>query len=224
MGKRGPQPKGEYGRNIGRTAVLSTRIQPDTRARLSQAARANRRSLSQELEHRLRRSFINEDRVIDFYGSQANAAIAHLLGAVIKSTCTEWLVKSGDEWVRDLHKDPGEWLRNPKVFDQVLVAIVHALMWFKPAGSHNDQLFFYSSVVERLIDEIRAADPSLPLEKGSRRQHPLAVLKDELGDLVHHRHPYDDLFKKEPVPPNPERYARWRAASSSAGSSPGVRD
>jgi hypothetical protein len=53
MGRRGPQPKGEYGGNIGRAAVLSTRIQPDTRARLSQAAKANRRSLSQELEHRL---------------------------------------------------------------------------------------------------------------------------------------------------------------------------
>jgi hypothetical protein len=58
-------------------------------------------------------------------------------------------------------KIPGEWLRIPKVFDQALVAIVHALMWFRPAGGHNDPLFFYSSVVEGLISDIRAADPSL---------------------------------------------------------------
>ena len=32
MGKRGPQPKGEYGGKIRRTAVLSTRLQPDTRS------------------------------------------------------------------------------------------------------------------------------------------------------------------------------------------------
>ena len=66
MGKRGPEPKGEYGRRIGRTAVLSTRLQPDTRNRLSGAAKANRRSLSQELEHRLRRSFVEDDKVVDF--------------------------------------------------------------------------------------------------------------------------------------------------------------
>jgi hypothetical protein len=222
MGKRGPQPKGEYGRDIRRTAVLSTRLQPDTRARLSEAAKASRRSVSQELEHRLCRSFKDEDRVIDSYGSQANAAIVHLLGAVIKSTCTDWLVKDANEWVRDLHKDPGEWLRDPKIFDDAFVAIVHALLWFKPAGSRFDQLFFYSSVTERLIDEIRAADPSLPLEKGSRRQHALAKLKDQMGELMYHRHPYDDFFKREPVPPTPERYALW--GWSGAGSSPGPRD
>ena len=68
MGKRGPKPKGEYGGKIARTAVLSTRLQPDTRARLSKAAKASGRSLSQELEHRLRGSFIEEDKVVDFYG------------------------------------------------------------------------------------------------------------------------------------------------------------
>lgn len=73
MGKRGPAPRGEYGGKIGRTAVLSTRLQPDTRVRLSVAAKSNGRSLSQELEHRLRGSFIEEDKVVDFYGSQSNA-------------------------------------------------------------------------------------------------------------------------------------------------------
>ena len=70
MGKRGPHPKGEYGGKIARTAVLSTRLQPDTRARLSEAAKASGRSLSQELEHRLRGSFIEEDKVVDFYGCE----------------------------------------------------------------------------------------------------------------------------------------------------------
>jgi hypothetical protein len=32
-------------------------------------------SLSQELEHRLRGSFIEEDKNVDFYGSQSNAVI-----------------------------------------------------------------------------------------------------------------------------------------------------
>src|SRR6516162_3242286 len=83
MGKRGPQPRGEYGGKIHRTAVLSTRLQPDTRTRLVAAKEASGRSLSQELEHRLRRTFIDDDKAIDFYGSESSAAILKLIGAVI---------------------------------------------------------------------------------------------------------------------------------------------
>jgi hypothetical protein len=198
MGKRGPAPRGEYGGKIGRTAVLSTRLQPDTRTRLSAAAKANKRSLSQELEHRLRGSFIDEEKVVDFYGSQSNAAIVKLLGAVIQSTCTSWLVKTDDGWVPDLKKDPAEWLRDPKLFDQVLTAIVHALMWFKPRGGGAEQFLFYHSTAERIMDEIRCADPSLPITKGSTRQHAMAMLKDKLGDLARHPHPYDHWRKNEP--------------------------
>jgi hypothetical protein len=198
MGKRGPQPKGEYGGKIGRTAVLSTRLQPDTRARLSEAAKANRRSLSQELEHRLRGSFIQDDNIVDFYGSQPNAAIVKLLGATIQSTCTSWLVKTADGWVPDLDKDPGGWLRDPKLFDQVLTAIVHTLMWFRPRGGRDDQFFFYNSTAEQIINEIRSADPSLPITKRSKRQHAMAMLKDKLGDLARHSHPYDEWRKKDP--------------------------
>jgi hypothetical protein len=198
MGKRGPPPKGEYGGKVGRTAVLSTRLQPDTRRRLSEAAKANGRSLSQELEHRLRASFIQDDNVIDFFGSQSNAAIVKLLGAVIQSTGTSWLVKKLDGWVPDPRKDPGEWLRDSKLFDQVLTAIVHTLMWFKPSGGRDEQFLFYHSTAERIIDEIRSSDPSVPLTKRSTRQHAMAMLKDKLGDLVHRRHPYDDWRLKEP--------------------------
>jgi hypothetical protein len=199
MGKRGPQPKGEYGRKIGRTAVLSTRLQPDTRTRLVAAKEAGgRRSLSQELEHRLRRTFVEDDNADEFYGSQSNAAILKLIGAVIQSTCTSWLVKTDEGWVPDRYKDPAEWLRDPKLFDQVLTAIVHTLMWFKPSGGRDEQFLFYHSAAEQIIDEIRSADPSLPITKRSSRQHTMAMLKDKLGDLAKHRHPYDDWSKAEP--------------------------
>jgi hypothetical protein len=198
MGRRGPQPKGEYGGKIGRTAVLSTRLQPDTRRRLVAATEASGRSLSQELEHRLRRTFIEDDKAIEFYGSQSTAAILKLLGAVIQFTCTSWYVKTADGWVPDLQKDPGEWLRDPKLFDQVLTAIVHTLMWFKPSGGRDKQLLYYHSTAEDIINEIRSADPSLPITKRSSRQHAMAMLKDKLGDLASRRHPYDDWLEKEP--------------------------
>ena len=198
MGRRGPRPKGEYGAKIGRTAVLSTRLQPDTRKRLVAAKETSGRSLSQELEHRIRRTFIEDDKAIEFYGSQSNAAILKLIGAVIQSTCTSWFVKIADDWVPDLHKDPEEWLRDPKLFDQVLTAVVHALIWFKPNGDRDEHFISYNSTAEQIINEIRSADPSLPIKKRSTCQHAMAMLKDKLGDLARHRHPYDDLSGKEP--------------------------
>ena len=57
MAKAGRKPKGEYS---GKSAVFSTRIRPDTRDALWQAAKASGRTLSQEVEFRLRRS-IDED-------------------------------------------------------------------------------------------------------------------------------------------------------------------
>jgi hypothetical protein len=47
----GRKPKGEF---VGKSATITTRIQPSTRDALEQAARANGRSLSQEVEFRLR--------------------------------------------------------------------------------------------------------------------------------------------------------------------------
>lgn len=213
MGKRGPQPKGEYGGKIGRTAVLSTRLQRDTRRRLEVATKASGRSLSQELEHRLRRTFIEDDKAVEFYGSQSNAAILKLLGAVIQSTCTNWVVKTADGWVPDLNKDPGEWLRDPKLFDQVLTAIIHSLMWFKPSGGRGDQFIFYHSTAEQIIDEIRSSDPALPITKRSNRQHAMATLKDKLGGLARRQPPYDDWREKEfsvrvAVPKRAERKRR----------------
>jgi hypothetical protein len=105
-------------------------------------------------------------------------------------------VKTADGWIPDLDKDPGEWLRDPKLFDGVLTAIVHALMWFKPSGGRDEQFFFYHSTAEQIIDEIRSSDPSLPITKGSTRQHAMAMLKDKLGDLARRQPSYDDLREK----------------------------
>ena len=46
----GRKPRGEF---IGKTATLTTRITPETRAALERAAQESGRSLSQEVEHRL---------------------------------------------------------------------------------------------------------------------------------------------------------------------------
>jgi hypothetical protein len=198
MGKRGPRPKGEYGSKIRRNAVFSTRIQPDTRARLAKAAKANNRSDSQALEHRLRRTFVQDDQDFNLYGSQLNAAIINLLGIILQTTCTSWCLKTADGLITDFHKDPGEWLRDQRIFDEVLTAIFHALMWFRPTGTRDEQFIFFHSGAQRIINEIRTSDPSLPITKGSTRQHVMARLKDKLGDLTRRGHPYEVWWPQEP--------------------------
>jgi hypothetical protein len=60
-------------------------------------------------------------------------------------------------------------------------------------------LLYYHSTAEDIINEIRSADPSLPITKRSSRQHAMAMLKDKLGDLASRRHPYDDWQNEPPV-------------------------
>jgi hypothetical protein len=190
MGKRGPQPKGEYGRKSARTAVLSTRLQPDTRGRLVAASEANGRSLSQELEHRLRRTFTEDDKAVEFYGSEQNAAVVKLIGVTIQSAAARTLSNKKYEWLKE------QWL-----FDDVMDAVKHVLLWFRPGGDSGRREITLSSAtnqIDDLIDEIRSADPSLPITKGSTRQHAMAMLKDKLGELAYHPHPYDEWNKKEP--------------------------
>jgi hypothetical protein len=190
MGRRGPPPKGEYGGKIGRTAVLSTRLQPDTRARLVEEKKASGRSLSQELEHRLRRTFIEDDKAVEFYGTEQNAAVVRLIGATIQSAAARISTKGKNEWLKE------QWL-----FDDVMDAIAHTLLWFRPGGDSGKREITLSSGTnrtEQLINEIRSSDPSLPITKGSNRQHAMAMLKDKLGDLAKHQHPYDVWLKKEP--------------------------
>jgi hypothetical protein len=170
--------------------VLSTRLQPDTRAWLVAAAQANARSLSQELEHRLRRTFADDNKAVEFYGTGQTAAVVKLIGATIHSAAARGSAQKKHDWLKE------QWL-----FDDVMDAIAPVLMWFRPGGDSGRREIKLSSGTNRarqLIDEIRASDPSLPITKRSTRQHAMEMLKDKLGDLVLHRHPYDDWLKKEP--------------------------
>jgi hypothetical protein len=187
MGKRGPQPKGEYGGRHERTAVLSMRLRPETRSRLEAAARQSKRSVSQEAEHRLRRTFGEDDDEISRYGSRQNSAIVSLIGAAIRSTS---------------HRERHDWLKEQWLFDDVMAAIRHVLLWFRPGGDsglHQITMSSGTARADQLINELRSADPALPITRGAARQHTLGRLKEKLGSLVTARNPYDDFRKPVPV-------------------------
>jgi hypothetical protein len=156
--------------------------------------------MSQELERRLQRTFIDDDNAIDFYGSQETAAVVKLIGATIQSTAARESTKRKHDWLKE------QWL-----FDDVMGAIEYVLLWFRPDGGSGRGHIALSSGTDRadeLIHEIRSADPALPITKGSTRQHALAMLKDKLGDLARHPHPYDAWRikgREEPVKADPAK-------------------
>ncbi len=78
----GRKPKGEY---RGKSAVFSTRITPDLRRDLEKASKKSGRSLSQEIERRLKDSFrIQKAR------DPAVAALCYLIGEIAIRACGDW--------------------------------------------------------------------------------------------------------------------------------------
>lgn len=84
--KPGAKPQGPY---EGKSKTITTRITPLTRRRLEEAAESAGRSLSQEIEFRLERSFDREDGI----GGPRTAAVLRRLGHLAEASQSErhWL-------------------------------------------------------------------------------------------------------------------------------------
>ena len=85
----GRKPKGEF---AGKSATITTRIQPRTRAALEAAANAGRRSLSQEVEFRLRASLQKPTKA-----QRRNQALAFLITIAVESIEEQ----TGRSWLDD---------------------------------------------------------------------------------------------------------------------------
>jgi hypothetical protein len=177
MGKRGPKPKGEYS---DKSRVLSTRIRADTRARLEAAAKATGRSLSQEIERRLRQSFDEDGTIERAFGSRRNYALMRLISSVIETLCNP------DNYEAD-------WVDDPYLFDQSLRAVNQVLEAIRPAGKIpklSDPVLEaikplqVSEKVGHAFDAIQRVDPNTPLQHASARQKLAIRLKDDLGPLA----------------------------------------
>jgi hypothetical protein len=164
MAKRGPVPRGEF---HNKSAVLSTRIREDTRAALERAAAASGKSLSQEIEYRLRSSF-DKDRVISAeFGNRQNYALLRLLASLFDSAPNE-----------------GPWLHDPENFNHILDSINRVLIALRPNGADSD------AETDRLVgelnaaalaDELARADPSMPPDQAANRFN---YVKAGLGEAV----------------------------------------
>jgi TraY domain-containing protein len=162
--------------------VFSTRIRPDLRASLEAAKNRSGRSLSQEVEHRLRRSFIEDEKIADLFGSRENYFIMRIVALAMQYARIPF--RGGK------HRD---WLRDPLNFEVVVRTVNNVLDSIRPAGSVDYQdpsrtaalaEFVTKQIPAAIWDQIQKADPALPLDKGTRDQHRAGLLKSELGDIA----------------------------------------
>jgi hypothetical protein len=132
----GRKPKGEF---VGKTATVTTRIMPDTREALEEAARASNRSLSQELEFRLRASLRRPTKA-----QQRNEALGYAIMFVAEA----------------IEKDTGRsWLEDPFTGLALRYAIDQLAFYFAPVSTEG------SAEIPPGIEEGAAKMPSLFAEQ-----------------------------------------------------------
>jgi hypothetical protein len=108
------KPRGE---SAGKSTVFSTRITPELRRAIERAAAESGRSLSQEIEFRLRRSFDEDAKIVEIFGGQQIYALMRLIGCVLT-----------------MQDRTTSWLSDQVAFDLATHAIGKMLKMFRPGG------------------------------------------------------------------------------------------
>jgi hypothetical protein len=173
--RRGPAPKGEY---VGKSAVFSTRIRQDLRTKLDAAAKTSGRSLSQEVENRLRLSFREDEKLTDWFGSTRNGLVVKLIAAVL-------------QLAQNPERPNVSWLDDAYTFQQAVRMLGAVLEAIRPDGAPTlsdrsregkDAWGPYIAALN-LWTEIEQGDASLPLN-ATRRQHFANEMKNRMPDVV----------------------------------------
>ncbi len=151
--RRGPSPRGPY---QDKRANIATRVTHQTRTALEEAADASGRSLSQEIELRLERSFERErtlQETLELRFGRQTATLLFLMGREIGSR-----VRGADIQrtgvPRDAHSD---WVDEPEAFAAARAGIEKIMVWLDPRPIDGDlpsgQSWLYS-IERRGVNDI----------------------------------------------------------------------
>jgi hypothetical protein len=167
-GKPGPKPRGPY---EGKRETITTRITPGTRQKLDQAAEAADRSLSQEIELRLERSFDREDGL----GGHRTAAVLRRLAHLAEASTGDkhWLDDDGtfhavlDLWQRELRK------MTPPISKPIERQTDEGKKWIRKLGDGS----VYPEAREGVLHRLRQLSQNTTLPPDVRAEFAAAVAK-----------------------------------------------
>ena len=174
--RRGPPPKGDY---AGKAKTINTRVTPDLRGWLEKAAKQSRRSLSQEIETRLRRTFREEEDLAKQFGS---ADAARVLAAIAQTL----------NMMRNPKNPDADWLHDPYAFAFAAEAINATLYLVRPKEATNPFLAAGLGVEVKPWDattevwrDIANSEPTLPLNNDlTFKQWFARRLKNTIPEIV----------------------------------------
>jgi TraY domain len=128
-GRRGPKPRGPF---IDQRITLTSRVTEGMRRRLEEASATSGRSLAQEIELRLEKSFGDEQRLKEAlelaFGPQI-AGFALATAFVARQAADASLMVSGTPLTVN-----GPWLSNAFAFSQVAAAVHDLIKGIEPDG------------------------------------------------------------------------------------------
>jgi hypothetical protein len=192
MGKRGPRAKGEYS---DKSEVLSIRISSELHADLVAIAKHSGKTKSREVEHRLRRSFVDDEKISAGFGGRQNYALMKMISSVIEATVERDDRTWGSTGQPRRKTRNFNWLDDPYAFDQAVIAINAVLEAIRPAGdipqSLDEAFDKYGrtfqgklNASETLLDIQKADVLPVPSTKVSYHGSNMAKLKADIGDVV----------------------------------------
>ena len=173
--RRGPAPKGDY---ADKAATISTRIRQDLRDWLEKAAKKSGRSLSQEIETRLRRTFRDEEDLAKQFGS---ADAARVFTAIAQTL----------NMMRNPENPDADWLHDPYAFALAADAINATLYLVRPKEATDPFLIAAGfdvdpwDITTEVWREIANSDPTLPLNNDlTFKQWFARHLKNTIPEIV----------------------------------------
>jgi hypothetical protein len=173
---KGRKPKGEYS---GKSLVFSTRISPELREALEKSANSSGRSVSQEVEHRLRRSFAEDETIVDLFGSRQTYRIMRMMADAVHISQRQGEFVGRPDVVFD-------WITNPAAFHLARQAIISILDMIEPGGIRGTEAEMQAAsvlghaVAATLWEKVSVADSAIPPAKKGRA----AAYKSDLMDVL----------------------------------------
>ncbi|MER8745857.1 hypothetical protein NKH54_22635 [Mesorhizobium sp. M1004] len=152
---------------------------------LEKAAAARGSTISDEIQRRLRRTFSDDEKIADQFGDSQTYMMMRTIALAI-----QW---SG---VGGIASHPN-WLNDPAWFDLAVKTVNRLLEAVRPEGdtqpnvkgpasSDIDAALEYTQnfVAGAVWRDVQDADTSAPINKGTRYEHKLRLIKDEIGQVA----------------------------------------
>ncbi len=123
MATRKKAPNAKPPKRVDRRKTMSTRLTPETRAKLEAATTKSRRSLAQEIEFRLEQSFAEEKSQAEIFGETFGKLETFLVARLLAHAIHTIETVTGKNWMDD-----------PEAHRQTQNACKNILDAFRPPG------------------------------------------------------------------------------------------